>query len=134
MADAQEKDGMKRPKGKPGSRNFRDLQVWQKGMEIVRQTYRTAAGLPQRESYGLISQMQRAAVSIPANIAEGFNRYHNKEYRQYLYMALGSCAELETHVEIAADLKYIDENKKGVLLEKLDHESRMLTSLIGKLA
>jgi four helix bundle protein len=78
--------------------------------------------------------MQRAAVSIPANVAEGFNRYRNKEYRQYLYMALGSCAELETHVEIAADLNCIDAEMKGLLLEKLDHESRMLTSLIGKLA
>jgi len=81
-----------------------------------------------------MSQMQRAAVSIPANVAEGFNRYHNKEYRQFLYMALGSCAELETHVEIAADLKYVDDTKKGMLLEMLDHESRMLTSLIKKLA
>jgi four helix bundle protein len=133
MADAEERE-TKGSKGKRGSRNFRDLQVWQKGMDIVRQTYRAAAVLPQRELYGLISQMQRAAVSIPANVAEGFNRYHNKEYRQYLYMALGSCAELETHVEIAADLKYIDDKKKGVLLEMLDHESRMLTSLIGKLA
>ncbi len=118
---------------KGGNRNFRDLKVWQKGMEIVRQTYRTTAGLPQKELYGLASQMQRAAVSIPANIAEGFNRFHNKEYRQFLYVALGSCAELETHVEIATELEYIDDAKKGVLLEMLDHESRMLTSLIGKL-
>jgi len=134
MTDRSRKDADRKPGTKIGSRNFRDLQVWQKGMEIVRQTYGTASALPQRELYGLISQMQRAAVSIPANIAEGFNRYHNNEYRQYLYMALGSCAESETHIEIAADLSYIDSEKKGMLLEKLDHESRMLTSLIGKLA
>jgi len=134
MAGKLKKDSGERLKPNVGSRNFRDLQVWQKGMEIVRETYRVAASFPQREIYGLMSQMQRAAVSIPANVAEDFNRCHNKEYRQFLYMALGSCAELETHIEIAADLKYVDEAKKGVLLEKLDHESRMLRSLIGKLA
>ena len=116
------------------SRNFRDLDVWQKGMEIAREVYRTTGALPQKEQHGLANQMQRSAVSIPSNVAEGFNRYHNKEYRQFLYVALGSCAELETQIEIAADLRYIDENRKGLLLEKLDHESRMLRSLIKKLS
>lgn len=134
MNDRTEKNQEWKSGSKPSSRNFRDLQVWRKGMEIVRQAYQVATRFPQRELYGLMSQMQRAAVSIPANVAEGFNRYHNKEYRQFLYMALGSCAELETHVEIAADLKYVDDTKKGMLLEMLDHESRMLTSLIKKLA
>lgn len=129
-----ERKGKKRSESKANSRNFRDLKVWQKGMEIVKQAYRAAARFPQKEVYGLTSQLQRAAVSIPANIAEGFNRYHNKEYRQFLYVALGSCAELETHAEIAAELRYLDEAEKCVLLEMLDHESRMLTSLIGKLA
>ncbi len=134
MNERQEKGKKRKPESNGGSRNFRDLKVWQKGMEIVRQTYRTAARFPQKEQYGLTSQMQRAAVSVPANVAEGFNRYHNKEYRQFLYVALGSCAELETHVEIATELKYLDDAKKSVLLEMLDHESRMLTSLTGKLA
>ena len=133
-ADRSREDANGKSRPGTGSRNFRDLQVWQKGMEIVRLAYKAAAAFPQRELYGLMSQMQRAAVSIPANVAEGFNRYHNKEYRQFLYMALGSCAELGIHVEIAADLGYMDATKKGMLLEKLDHESRMLTSLIGKLA
>lgn len=78
--------------------------------------------------------MQRSSVSIPSNIAEGFNRFHNKEYKQFLYVALGSCAELETQIEIAAELEYLDEGKKAFLLEKLDHESRMLKSLIRKLS
>ncbi|HPC93712.1 MAG TPA: four helix bundle protein [Sedimentisphaerales bacterium] len=134
MNERQENGKKRRPESKGASRNFRDLKVWQKGMEIVRQTYRASAGFPQKEQYGLTSQMQRAAVSVPANVAEGFNRYHNKDYRQFLYVALGSCAELETHVEIATELKYLDDAKKGVLLEMLDHESRMLTSLISKLA
>jgi four helix bundle protein len=114
-------------------RNFRDLDVWKKGIELVKDVYAVASTFPRRELYGLSSQMQRCSVSIPSNIAEGFNRFHNKEYRQFLYVALGSCAELETLIEIACELKYIDQQKKDLLLEKLDHESRMLSSLIKKL-
>ncbi|MFC1496975.1 four helix bundle protein [Verrucomicrobiota bacterium] len=78
-------------------RNFRDLDVWQKGMQIVIEIYRITKEFPKDELYGLISQMRRAAISVPSNIAEGFGRFHNKEYRQFLYVAQGSCAELETH-------------------------------------
>ena len=77
--------------------------------------------------------MQRASLSIPTNIAEGFNRFLNKEYKQFLYIALGSCAELETQIEIATELKYINGNNKEVILEKINHESRMITNLIKKL-
>jgi four helix bundle protein len=113
--------------------NFRDLDIWKKGIEIVKNVYRIVSVFPKQELYGLTSQMQRCSVSIPSNIAEGFNRLHNKEYKQFLYTALGSCAELETQIEIAAALKYLDEQKRTFLLEKLDHESRMLSSLIKKL-
>ena len=77
--------------------------------------------------------MQHCSISIPSNVAEGFNRFHNKEYKQFLYIALGSCAELETQIDIAAELKYIDEQRKIYLLEELDHECRMLRNLIKKL-
>ena len=80
-----------------------------------------------------VSQMRRAAISIPSNIAEGFNRKHNAEYRQFLYVALGSCAELETHVEIAQDLTFITVVQRDELLEQLDHESKMVRSLIKRL-
>ena len=114
-------------------KNFRDLDVWTKGIEIVQDVYGITDGFPKQEFYGLASQMQRRSVSIPSNIAEGFNRFHNKEYKQFLYIALGSCAELETQIEIAVELKYVDEHKKTVLLEKIDHESRMLRNLVKKL-
>jgi len=114
-------------------RNFRDLDIWKKGMEIVKDVYMTTNAFPKQEQYGLSSQMRRSSVSIPSNIAEGFNRLHNKEYKQFLYIALGSCAELETLIEIAAELKYMNEQKKATLLEKLDHESRMLSKLIKKI-
>jgi four helix bundle protein len=114
-------------------RNFRDLDVWKKGIEIVKDVYKTVDSFPKHEFYGIVSQMQRCSISIPSNIAEGFNRFHNKEYKQFLYVALGSCAELETQIEISVELRYIDEQRKEHLLEKLDHESRMLRNLIKKL-
>jgi four helix bundle protein len=77
--------------------------------------------------------MRRAAVSIPSNIAEGFNRYHNKEYRQFLYIALGSCAELETQIEISSDLKLIKDKSKNEMIQKISHETGMLRNLIKKL-
>ena len=83
--------------------------------------------------YGLVSQMIRSAISIPSNVAEGFKRYHNKEYRQFFYVTLGSCAELETQVTIAKELKYIQADKEAILLEKLDHIGRMITNLLKKL-
>jgi len=114
-------------------RNFRDLDVWKLGKEIVLEVYRVTKDLPKEELYGLVSQMRRAAVSIPSNVAEGFNRKHNSEYRQFLYVALSSCAELETHVEIAQDLEFLKDTVKDSLLEKLDHESKMLRNLIKRL-
>ena len=77
--------------------------------------------------------MRRAAVSIPSNVAEGFNRLGNKEYRQFLYIALGSCGELETQAEISSDLGYLSKEERDSLLEQLDHEQRMLRNLAAKL-
>ncbi len=93
-------------------KNFRDLDIWKKGIEIVKDIYKIAREFPKLELYNLTSQMQRSSLSIPTNIAEGFNRFHNKEYKQFLYIALGSCAELETQIEIATELRCIDEENK----------------------
>jgi four helix bundle protein len=114
-------------------RNFRDLEIWKKGIEIVKDTYGATRSFPRHEIFGLISQMHRCAVSIPSNVAEGFNRFHNKEYKHFLFVALGSCAELETQMEIAAELRYLGPDAKAVILEKLDHESRMIRNMVKKL-
>jgi len=114
-------------------KNFRDLDVWRLAMEIVGDIYKYTKAFPKEEIYGLVSQMRRSAVSIPSNIAEGFNRYHNKEYRQFLYIALGSCAELETQIEVSLLLGYITQDVKDKTIEKLDHQSRMLRNLIKRL-
>lgn len=114
-------------------RTYRDLDIWNAGIEVVKDIYRLTEKLPKQEMYGLISQMRRSAISIPSNVAEGFRRYHNKEYRQFLYVSLGSCAELETQITIAAKLKYIQEDAENRLLEKLDHICRMISNLMKKL-
>ncbi|PKN70075.1 MAG: four helix bundle protein [Deltaproteobacteria bacterium HGW-Deltaproteobacteria-12] len=115
-------------------KSFRDLDVWRLAMEIVGDIYKFTKAFPKEEVYGLISQMRRAAVSIASNIAEGFNRYHNKEYKQFLYIALGSCAELETQIEVSLLLGYITQDLRDKTIEKLDHESRMLKNLIKRLS
>ena len=114
-------------------KNFRDLDVWKLAMEIVTDIYEYTKNFPKEEVYSLVSQMRRAAVSVASNIAEGFNRYHNKEYRQFLYIALGSCAELETQMEVSFLLGYITQSGRDKTIEKLDHESRMLRNLIKRL-
>jgi len=114
-------------------KNFRDLDVWRLAMEIIGDIYKYTKAFPKEEIYGLVSQMRRSSVSIASNIAEGFNRYHNKEYRQFLYIALGSCAELETQVEVSLLLGYITQDVRDKTTEKLDHESRMLRNLIKRL-
>ena len=114
-------------------KNFRELIIWQQGMKIVINIYQLVARLPTHETYGLASQIRRATISIPSNIAEGFNRLHNKEYKQFLYTALGSCAELETQLEIATELDYVDRDKNKSLLQDLTFESCMIRNLIKKL-
>ncbi len=109
------------------------MRIWQTGIEVVKDIYILTKKFPKEELYGLTSQMRRSAVSIPSNIAEGFRRYHNKEYKQFLYISLGSCAELETHKIIANELDYFNETNKTELIEKIKYICRMTVKLINKL-
>jgi four helix bundle protein len=86
--------------------SFQDLLVWQKSMDLVTASYVLVHRLPQNKQYGLASQMRRAAVSIPANIAEGFGRWHSKEFVHFLLVANGSLKELETHLLIGKRLGF----------------------------
>lgn len=114
-------------------KDYKDLRVWQKGIDIVDKLYSVTERLPKDELYGIISQMRRAAVSIPSNIAEGFVRQHTKEYKQFLYISLGSCAEIDTQLIIAERRKYITKKELEELAEDMNHETRMLVSLINSL-
>ena len=113
--------------------SFKDLKIWQKGIEIVKQVYALTKLFPKEELYGLTSQTRRAAVSIPSNIAEGFRRLHNPEYKQFLYISLGSAAELETQLIIAKELSFMNQNDLNEVSEKIDHMSRMVKNLLKKL-
>ncbi len=111
-------------------KSYRDLDVWKKSIELVKDIYLITRDLPDEERYGLVSQMRRCAVSIPSNIAEGKARGHTNEYIQFLYIALGSSAELETQPIISKELKYITSEVTDGLLEKVDHIARMIRNLI----
>ena len=91
---------METPERRP-VRNYRDLVAWQKGMNLAERTYAVTAGFPDTEKFGLVSQMRRAAVSVPANIAEGFGRFRKAEFRRFLEIAIGSLFELQTLAELA---------------------------------
>jgi four helix bundle protein len=114
-------------------KSYKELDVWKKGIEIVDVVYKMTGKFPKEERYGLTTQMQRAAVSIASNIAEGFARQHTKEYQQFCYIALGSCAELETQLIIAQRRNYVSSEAFSELEDYLDHESRMLMNLIKSL-
>jgi len=115
-------------------KDYKDLRIWQQAMDIVVEVYRLTKTFPKEEIYGLISQMRRAAISIVSNIAEGFARHSNREYRQFLYISLGLCAELETQTLIAGRLGYMSQQDVSRLVEKLGSQSRMTMSLMNKLA
>jgi len=106
---------------------FEDLEVWKEGMDIARKVY---ANLERCKDFGLRDQMQRAAVSIPSNIVEGFERRTNKEFIQHLYIAKGSCAELRTQITLSSDLGIIHRESGEQLVEQVKKISRMLYRLI----
>src|SRR5208282_3037799 len=106
-------------------KSYRDLLVWQKSMDLVVVSYEVAKRLPHHESYGLVSQIQRAAVSVPANIAEGHGRKHTGDFLHHLSMARGSLLELETHVLIAARLEYLQAKDIESTLRLADEVGRM---------
>ena len=114
-------------------KDYKDLKVWQKGIEIADKIYSITDDFPKSELYGLAAQMRRASVSISSNIAEGFVRHHSKEYKQFLYISLGSCAELDTQLIIANRRNYLTKGNLEELSEDINHESRMLVSLISKI-
>ena len=114
-------------------KSYKELIVWQKSIDLVTKIYRITKDFPKAELYGLVSQMRRSAVSIPSNIAEGFQRNSTKEYLQFLYIARGSAAELETQIDISKRLKYIEALKLKDIEELLTEVFKMLSSLISKL-
>src|SRR6266513_3042676 len=116
-----------------GISSYRDLQVWQRGMDLVVESYRLTEKLPNAELYGLVSQIRRAAVSIPANIAEGHGRYHTREFLRHLSIAKGSLMELETELIAAGRLGFIPEPEVRSALRATAELGRMLAGLTRSL-
>ncbi len=114
-------------------RSYRDLQVWRKGIELVKEVYVLTRGFPRYEMYGLADQLRRSAVSVPSNIAEGQARQHTGEFRQFLHIALGSAAEVDTQLIIASELGYVS-REQIASVEQLVVEIRKMTyTLIARL-
>ena len=113
--------------------SYRDLRVWQKAVELVVTCYQLAKKLPADERFGLISQIQRAAVSIPANIAEGYARRTRGDYVHHLAIASGSLAELETHWIIVVRLGFLQEKELRFFIADANELGRMLEVLMQKL-
>jgi four helix bundle protein len=111
-------------------KNFKDLKIWQRGVELVKVIYQMTNLFPSNETYGIVGQLRRAAVSVPSNIAEGFMRRHNKEYKQFLYIALGSLAELETQIILSEQLKFLENGQSKNTQANIDEINRMITGLI----
>jgi four helix bundle protein len=112
------------------SRSYRDLEVWQKAMGLVVECYRLAKQFPQSEVYGLTSQLQRAAVSVPANIAEGQGRQHKAEFFHFVSIACGSLTELETHIQIAQRSSYMTDEEAKELPCRTGEVGRLLNGLL----
>ena len=115
-------------------KSFRDLRVWHIAMDLVEDVYLLTRTFPKHELYALASQIQRAAISIPSNIAEGHTREHLKEYLHHLSMAQASLAELETQLEIAKRLGYISSDKLNQVFEKTTSLGKQLYALRNSLA
>lgn len=114
-------------------KNFKDLLIWQKSIELVALVYKITKHFPEEEKYGLINQMRRSAVSVPSNISEGHMRSTNKDFRQFISIARGSLAELETQIIISYELKYITEDIYMELIRKIEEITKMLSSFYSKL-
>lgn len=113
-----------------GFSSYKDLKVWQHGVQLVKSTYELTRELPNEEEFGLKSQLKRSAVSIPSNIAEGYGRGSTKSYLHFLRIARGSLLELETQVILCEELNFIDSKKKDLILNQIEEENKMLNALI----
>lgn len=114
-------------------KTHKDLKVYQKGIYLVTDIYKFTASFPEEEKFGLISQLRRAAISIPTNISEGSSRKSTKEFMQFLYIALGSASEIETLLEISRNLGFNRSEEHDSLISDLESIKRMILSLIKSL-
>lgn len=114
-------------------KTHRDLQIWQKSMDLVTNVYKEVEKFPDYKKFGLTSQIRRSSVSIPANIAEGFGRRSKKEFRRFLNISMGSLFEIQTEIEVSYNLKYLDKETFERLYDDTREIERMMSSFISTL-
>lgn len=114
-------------------RNFRELNIWKQGLEIVKEVYNLSKHLPEQEKFGLISQITRAAISVPSNIAEGCSRNSEIEFKRFLEIAIGSLFELETQLIIISELNLNNKYDLNAIMDLILKESKMINALITKI-
>jgi four helix bundle protein len=114
-------------------KTYRDLKIWQKSIEMVTVIYKLTSHFPNRELFGITSQIRRSSISIPSNIAEGYGRYSRKEYIRFLGISLGSLYEMQTQLQISLNLGYLSSENFHSLSEGSKEIERMLSGLIRKL-
>lgn len=127
-------DGVRDGNGTTKPKHYKDLIVWQKAMALAKAVYRITEKFPGDERYGMTSQMRRAAVSIPSNIAEGQARRNTKEFLQFLFHARGSLAELETQMLLSADLGYARAEDVSSVQDALTEIQKMISAIHRKLS
>jgi len=113
--------------------SYKQLLVWQRSVDLVETVYRITAKFPPAEQWGLISQMRRAAISVPSNIAEGYGRQAAGEYRHHLSIGRGSLLELETQIILSGRLQYLGADETKSILAEIEEISKMLATLISKI-
>ena len=114
-------------------KNYKELNVWRQGIELVKISFALAKSLPSTERFGVVSQLTRAAVSIPANIAEGSGRNSDKDYARFLQIALGSAFELQTYFVIIKEMEWLTSNEIEGASQLLEQEIKMIQSFLKKL-
>jgi four helix bundle protein len=115
------------------ARTYKELIIWKRGISFVKEIYLISDKLPEKEKYGLISQIQRAAISVPLNVAEGWSRKNTKEYIQFLHISLGSLAEVDTILIICEELRYVKSNDTIKIKEEIIELQKMIYSAVKTL-
>lgn len=113
--------------------SYKGLDVWKKSLAVVKDIYRITNSFPRSEIFGLTNQIRRAAVSIPSNIAEGHSRNSRNEFKQFLFISLGSAAELETQLIISHEVGFLTKDDLSLLTCKIDEVGKMIRGIIKKL-
>ena len=114
-------------------RNFKKLEIWKKGIQLVKEIYKVSELLPKQEKFGLISQITRASVSVPSNIAEGASRNSEIEFKRFLEISIGSLFEVETQLILIQELKLVKSEKLKNVFSLIEEESKMISTLINKI-